>query len=973
MHVPHALLAPVLCTLAAVAAAQTETPKRGRPPRNGRITLPPPPSKQAKPKPTAQESRNDPRRFHRDVLDLRRTKVLSPQDEEKLLRDLRVHYEDPARMAVELARQCDNDLLYGLMKVVSRYGSSYHAEQLHFEVVSRPLGRATEEVVKTVVEKSGAKAKERLFDYLVGKFGPARAVAVRLLRDMLDRDDLPRLLLLTGDRKVDIALKAVDLLGGVDDPRARAKLIWLLQHKPSLSAEATEALIAQGALAAPELQKVVAAPPRGRFYGYACYALAKLEDATGERYFTRAMVPHVLPELRGGDPFVRATTAIAAGTVAYREDGWIERGRYDAAIVDALLLLVAPEQFVTSLQMLQPKATEVLVQFTGEDFRTNGNSWRGWWEASRPRFVGLHAGVEVNAANAARAMLVFDGGEHRLVFTGAEVDGKSVPPEFTRYVLAADELQKLVGDLRQLGCWTTQKRPTVPMVWTLDLRVDGKRTMCRVAARAEGPGSNAALRSCIAEVARSQLWQRHRDPKTDPDAIAFWRAEHAWLAAHPGQERHRLVWHVVRRLPGLDAAGRKAALDDLQAIPELPKVVSEEDGQALVAVANGLKKLDDSDFRMLEVALLAPGDLVWKQALGVLDGRIQGAGGPMASKLFRLLGPERVVTSIRHPVRSIAVAAMHDAAASRNLLAVPVLLARLRDDDPLVRRTVVYALGMLRAKEALGPLLALEPRAPAEVRPEIWVALGRIGGPGVAALLQRAMESPQLAAKVSALKAMGYTEEPSLAAFLAARFISLSVNPNDLLASQAQLSLRHMGPALAIPALRPHLSMQDGPVRQRLVLLLGEMHDTRVVQDLIDLLSLRPLEDEASRYLAEITGVDVFALNQDRARRLQSWYSANRQFGRGDWFLAALHSYRVPTNLKSGQLLAGIGVGAVPELTRLLVALQVPHLRVMAATLLRETTGKDFTARVRHSQGAALQAIADRYRFFAETEGASGK
>ena len=166
--------------------------------------------------------------------------------------------------------------------------------------------------------------------------------------------------------------------------------------------------------------------------------------------------------------------------------------------------------------------------------------------------------------------------------------------------------------------------------------------------------------------------------------------------------------------------------------------------------------------------------------------------------------------------------------------------------------------------------------------------------------------------------------------------------------------------------------MQNGAARQRLILLLAEFQDPRVVRDLIDL--LRPGRNEAiaARYLAEITGVDLRGID-DRVRRMYAWFADNRVKGQGQWYLAALQGAKIKTTLQIQHLTHGSGVGGVEELARLLTTVEESHLRVMTSTLLRETTGKDYTRGVRHATASGLVAIGGRYKFHAATVRAAAK
>ena len=89
--------------------------------------------------------------------------------------------------------------------------------------------------------------------------------------------------------------------------------------------------------------------------------------------------------------------------------------------------------------------------------------------------------------------------------------------------------------------------------------------------------------------------------------------------------------------------------------------------------------------------------------------------------------------------------------------------------------------------------------------------------------------------------------------------------------------------------------------------------------------------------------------------------------GNAQWFLDALRAKRIQTSLQVSQLTPRSGVAAVEELTRLMLTIELPYIRAMVATMLRQTTGKDFTRGFRSADRSALTAIADRYRFHASS------
>ena len=927
------------------------------PTKKGRITLPGQLRVQGQQQAGVARIRNDAAQFHRDVIDLRRSKFLKPQDEEALMQILQRDYDKPAAMAVALAATSRADLVYGLMKVVDRFGEMYNAEELHFQVLTKPLGQATERVIQTIVRKSGGSAKEKLLDYLSSKYTPVRQAAVKLLPPLLSEEDVPRILALTRDRKSDIRRKAVQVSVKMDSVELRARLLQMLQQDSGVAGEVCRALIASGPRVVPDLVEIVENPARSRAFGYAAFALVTLERQQGSKYLTQQMIPHLRRELTGDDSMLRATSALALGTLVHRSS---ETSDDDAAIVEGLVLLVAPDDFVTGLKLFQPAAVDFLERFSGQR-ELRGQAWRGWWESNRDGFSGLRGSLEITSVNGDRSLLLWSAGEYFLAFHGEEFPSSDLPVGCVSYILTAEQMVEIVTELRGLGFMSDLEPPIDPNAWSLDLSVGSSR----VSGRFQPDGRGVAIHRSVAAVAYREMWQQYRDASTHPDVTEFWREELRWRQENPDERDRRLVERILSRLPALDHAGRDRALSDLQTVRELSELITEADGVNLVEIASSLEEIDTSDFRLLEVALIAPGNLIWRRALEVLDLKTDGTSAEVSARLFRLLGMDRVVIAIQHPSRAVALAAMQYVAATNHQAAVPALMERMVDADLAVRQTSIYALGTLKADEARQALIEQELEAPPGIKRELWIALARIGGPGVMTILRRASTEPDLDDRRAALAAMGHTKSSEMAEILAARFANRGAEL-DVLAQQAEVSLRQLGTPLAIPALQPHLQMENGDARRQIVLLLGEFNDPMVVLDLIDLQRDPRSERLAARFLSETTGVDLRDVN-NRIAHMNAWFAQNRSNTQAAWYVAALRRAQVPTSLSVFSLSPGSGVAAVPELTRLLVAIKDPHLVAMTGAMLRSTSGEDFTRGIRNAGRSGLTAIAERYKIHAAT------
>jgi HEAT repeat protein len=678
---------------------------------------------------------------------------------------------------------------------------------------------------------------------------------------------------------------------------------------------------------------------------------------------------------------MRVTSAMALANLAFRSSDARGLVYGDREIVDGLLLVVAPQDFVANISMLHRSAARKLGQFTGEDFRGRNPAWRAWWQHARSSFVGTRLALDITPENAVEGVLEwrdehvvrrFQGEQALLAATAASGETERPSSQLVEeYALSGPELAALVGRLREQGFMTAgllasqAAAELLPIARELDLRLGNGRCLVR------GPAPPAdwfdVLGAEIEAAAERERWQLYRDPKAD--RLVLWLVLGFWGAAHPERRARdaRLVDRIVSAYPTLSEAERDRALAHLEQVPELRAVLTAEH------VAGSETAIGERSFRMLELALLAPGDDAWREVLDIVD-RVRESSDAAASdvlaRVFTLLGPDKVLAAVADPRPRVCAAAIHEVAQLRDVRAVPQLLEAMGAADRGVREAAIYALGVLGAVEARPRLLALQadPATPNGTRRVVWVALGRIGGEEVLPILRTAAALPDLADQQSAIQALGELEDPDAADFLARIYVAHGANP---LGTQAMASLQRMGSVLARPALRRHLGVRDPRVRRELVLFLAEFGEPAVVPDLMALIEEQPEQIRPVLLLSSITGLDLVAVN-DRMGALRRWWDANGGLSQGEWFLAGLQRSGVETDLTADQLAQGAGLAAVDELSRLMVELEASHLRVLAAALLRDVTQRDFGPVSMQTPPAQLQAMADRYRFFADAERAAG-
>jgi hypothetical protein len=244
-------------------------------------------------------------------------------------------------------------------------------------------------------------------------------------------------------------------------------------------------------------------------------------------------------------------------------------------------------------------------------------------------------------------------------------------------------------------------------------------------------------------------------------------------------------------------------------------------------------------------------------------------------------------------------------------------------------------------------------------------SLGRVGGEGVFRVLQQALGAPAQEDREAALRGLGELRDARAALQLAEIFAS---GPDTQTGELARFYLQRMGSKLAVPALRGLLAVQNPAVRTQVVLLLGGYQDPQVIPDLVGLLRQEPAYEPLTvgALLAGTTGVDVATL-ADRAGAIEQWLRDHRTESQWQWLLQALEQTRTLHSLDSSQFVAGAGLKPVPELARLMVEVDPPRLRVLAAAVLRQVTGEDFGQVSFATPVEVREGIAARYRVLYES------
>lgn len=929
------------------------------------ITLPPRPK-------TVVEGQAARPNFEKDVLALRRSR-LRAEDEEATVAQLATRYPDFAARLAPMVRTADADLLTGVLRALARVGGVEEAEQVELAVMNRAVGDNAVLLVQVLAQLHGANAKDALLRCLHTRSPGTRRAITDQLRGLLDVADAGRLLDAAQRGNAEVRLCVLQLLGATPSPEARLSLRAALGGADVTHAVAAcESLIAHGPALAEDLQQVLGRAATDRSFGFAAVALTRLELGSGTPLLRDESVPHLRREVDGHDAFLRVASAVALAQLAFRSTATDGDRFGDAAIVDSLLLVATPGGFVPAYSLLNPIATEQLRRFSGKSFAT-APEWTGWWGGARAGFVGMRRSVALDMSQASLAMLLYrtQGRAVRLRGEQTAVPNVTIPDEES-YVLHGAELAALVKRLQDAGFMSdvlAQQRRRLPVGLALPRSLEVRIGTAR-AADAAPAGSDQWMDRFVAEldaVVQRERWQLYHDP-AQGDFMAFWRAEHDWLTAHSDRVARdtRLKDLIVKSLARADDKQRSRALAHLNEIRDLPSLLQEADGLAIVAAVQRAASLDAEGERLLALALRTPSEGVWRQAIDAVDKHYEQGGRAALPRLLSALGAQRVLQCLDDPRPHVRVAVIREVANLGDLTAVPAMLLAARDADKRVQEAAVSTLGLLRSKDARQPLLDLLPSLDGEVRRAAWLALGRIGGEKVLPVLLQASTNDSLDDKRAAIQALGKLDDPQAPEYLASLFEAAGRGP---LGNLALLALQDQGPLRARAALREALGRaRDKAARAELAQVLGDFQDPIVVPDLIDLLDDARVGTRVAFQLAAITGVDLVPV-VDRTAVMREWWTRQRDKSQAQWFLNAVKATGLPTDLEATQLEPRAGVAAVPELTRILTTIDRPHVRLLALALLRDTTQRDFGALSFDTGREELVALADRYRIYAEGVG----
>lgn len=772
------------------------------------------------------------------------------------------------------------------VRMLQKWGSAEDAKILFEALQGNPAQEAVAPCVRALFALDPLGAPERALRLLDHKLYVVRAAAAGEISGKLRPEHAAEALRLSRSKREDTKVRALGLLGSFSSDECLERLLDALSDPFPEAAAAASVSLARSVhpQAQEKIDALIAQGYLDRAWSYSCLAQAlKLGAHSGPVAIDPAgkKVELLQSALASKEAFVAGAAAVLLAQVGFHAPEGEETGYLDREVPEALVRAVASPAYYRDFNSLLPHAIRQLQILSGENVSRRSGEWPAWWLANRDGFRAMRwSSRQAFAEGGAFVLEWVRPGEspERIRFTAVEPEkGDGLEEE---YWLDREQAGRVLSALRDGGARADalaaeqgQDRPV--FFYTLG------KTRCALswARRESGPDSEQAFRALLQELRERNLWQLFADLAAYPDRAEFLRAEQKWWAeeSKPELRALRLKGTILRALPQAPAKTKFLGLSLLQAQPELAAVLAKDDLPSFLAIA--ISKEDRLDVRSKAIALAAAlGDA--KSSAKLLED-LAAQDSPDARallrKLFAALGAGAARRGLDHPRSSVRASAAEAFAAFRVPGSAEPILRLLEDSDFAVRRSAMYALGILGAVETLSAVIAAgEAFVPqedgsrgeyADLRAEACIAAGRIGGEGAFPFLSRALADREPAVRSAAVQ--GLAEMPSGAgASLLAEIAFRDGEPDS--AALAREHLLASPQESALSSLRKRLSSDRPEIRRQATLFLAELCDHSAAMPLAAILREAP-QDAAALEAGSILTMRDLAAEKEAVALLEAF------------------------------------------------------------------------------------------------------
>lgn len=474
---------------------------------------------------------------------------------------------------------------------------------------------------------------------------------------------------------------------------------------------------------------------------YAALALTLYSSA----YREPSLDPATVQALRGErglahvkEPLARAAAALALAQAALRTNDPELVRLLDREIPIVLIDSVgARNQHYRDFGSVMPLSYAMLRRITGQTLPDNAPAWAQWWTDHGRLFRAKRELLDVEERDLpdleidATAPASVGGRRVRFTTAGSK---RPVYLHGTALALPAADMARLVALLKRYAFFEAPQADAGaldPEAAVVTVRVGD---LDRTAAFGAGEGLTAIRDDLVREVRALALefaWQRWWSIDTQPNWDLFFLEEQKWFKEHadPAERAAHLRGMIASSLKSLvsveervDAArtarelpGGGAALTDAEVRSFVAAVASERDANEFVAAA-------------IDLLVPAAGDRATKPLVDILADMIGLDAKRLLTRLCASLDDGRVATLAVDPRWKVRQAAVEALAGRDPAVTKPLLVARLDDEELLVRMAAAGELARLKAPESLPVLRDLATNETADVRGAAAFGFGILGG-----------------------------------------------------------------------------------------------------------------------------------------------------------------------------------------------------------------------------------------------------
>ena len=664
--------------------------------------------------------------------------------------------------------------------------------------------------------------------------GSMRSAAERELAELAGPDLLAPLAPALTARRSDTRLRAVGLVGVIEDAGALPLLLSALgDGSAKVAARAAELLAVrtdEGLVDALRARAFAGSShyDAGREGAYALLALVQRADRVGEVGVDDADVPRLLDALSKGDPLASVTAAIALADVGFRSPRAEGYRWLDLEVPHTLVRWGSGAEFHSDFSSVHEHALQRVGLLAGEAYGLDGPAWRSWWAENAGRFQARRAVLAVSRVDAPALAVVLRRGfraEDSVAFLGPAAAPEAAAGVGRVVYVDVERTEGLFDLFEREGVFGAERLPA-----SAKLHVDGRVVDVRMGAKGkaldEPSGEDVAwferIVSSLEAIEANGRWQRWFDPQEVQDQRTFWETERQRFSAPIGTpERTRAEIELL--LTRLETFSRTDLTDPLER--ELFEALAERYADPRQARATDFARLTALLARevyhgeraktLLELALRAgradrgpsgdgaseptsaPGTLPVELGADLLAIVVEQEGTEIDAALASIVRTQglelarRAAADSKARIRATALDLLAERGGEEEHAILGVLL-----DDPELLVEVAACRAIARHRvTALAPALVSRARmAPTSVRAAAVKGLALLGDPDAFELARIALYEPELDLQRAAAEAIAELRVPEAAPVLSRL---MTRGPNSPLFAPARAGLKSLGHAAA--------------------------------------------------------------------------------------------------------------------------------------------------------------------------------